>query len=279
MKTIVLFGFALASLSAASKVVLISPGQKVTLECGVKTFKTLQWHQGNDLIHSVSMSGLPRKGSAKIIQRTKVRNTDLEIVNVKEEDTGTFICTADRKREEQTLLVVSVWDNSHCGVKDGRSHSGSLKSVDRSAGIWECTFSHAGVTHKHNLIRKVQEPAPESPPSPSQGPKPGPTPTCLDCGPSAVTPPPPLVLLGLNWWIWVAVGLGCLVVVFLLVIVIVLCKRFKRKKRKITMKNGRQQLQPKKYCQCNCPAAAAKPRQGRRREKQPAARLQPLLKL
>lgn len=46
-------------------------------------------------------------GSAKIIQRTKVRNTDLEIVNVKEEDTGTFICTADRKREEQTLLVVS----------------------------------------------------------------------------------------------------------------------------------------------------------------------------
>ncbi|XP_062421642.1 T-cell surface glycoprotein CD4-like [Pungitius pungitius] len=308
MKTIVLFGFALGALCAASKTVLINPGEKVTLECGVDTFTSLlEWHHRDDLIYQVhGQSGFRRKGKVDIVQRAKLKmNTKLEIDKVKEQDAGKFFCKADQQRREQTLLVVTVRVSPHndlqlgseatlhCGVKgpdrdpavqwvrpDGSPHSGSLKSVDHSdAGTWGCTFSHDGDPYRWNLTIKIKEPAPEVAPSPSRSPTDDVRPTCPDCVRSAVTPPAPGSPLGLSWWVWVAVGLGFLVMVLLVVIVIVLCNRIKRKKRKFqTMKNG-QQLKPKKYCQCNCPAAAAKTRQGRRREKQPAPPLQPLLML
>ncbi|KAM8869334.1 CD4-2 molecule, tandem duplicate 2 [Spinachia spinachia] len=307
MKAIVLIGFVLGALSTESKVVFINPGQKVTLECGVNAFNTLlEWYHGNDLIHHVPWkSGFPRKGRAEIVQRAKVRDTKLEINKVMEQDAGKFFCNADGKRQEQTLVVVTVRVSPpddlrlgseatlHCGVKgldrepavqwrrpDGSEHSGSLKGVTRlDAGTWECTVSHDGETRKQNLAIKIQEPAGEAAPSPSRSPKGVVATTCPDC--SAVPrPPSPVLLLGLSWWVWVAVGLGCLVVVLLVVVVIALCKRIKRKKRKFqAMKNGRQQMAAKKYCQCGCPAAAAKMRQGRRREKQPAPPLQPLLML
>ncbi|KAL6109268.1 uncharacterized protein ACO6RY_12441 [Pungitius sinensis] len=309
MKTIVLFGFALGALCAASKTILINPGEKVTLECGVDTFTSLlAWHHREDLIYQISgRSGFPRKGKVDIVQRAKLKmNTKLEIDKVKEQDAGKFFCRADQQRREQTLLVVTVRVSPsnelqlgseatlHCGVKgpdrdpavqwvrpDGSPHSGSLQSVNHSdAGTWVCKFSHDGDSYGWNLTIKIKEPAPEVAPFPSQSPKDNMLSTSPDRVRSAVTPPASAVLLlGLSWWVWVAVGLGFLVMVLLVVIVIVLCNRIKRKKRKFqTMKNG-QQLKPKKYCQCNCPAAAAKTQQGRRREKQPAPPLQPLLML
>ncbi|XP_068591793.1 hemicentin-1-like [Cebidichthys violaceus] len=299
MKTIVWFGFVLGALSAAGKVILTNVGQKVTLECGVNTVNNrLVWHHGDDLIHSIPMkSGFPVKGRAKCVERTKVKQTKLEISAVKEEDAGKFICTADGTPHEHILLVVSVGAKPsgelqlgseaalHCQVKglnqdplvwwerpDGSRHSGTLGSVTRSdAGTWECKFSHDGGTYNMGLTIKVQEPAPEAAtPSSSQSSNDDLKPACPDCvtHQAPLTPSAAALLLGLSWWVWVAVGVGCLVVVVLMVFVIVLCKRIRRKKRKFqTMKNGRQPLQPKKYCQCDCPAAAAKPQQGRRREK------------
>lgn len=310
MKTIVWFGFVLGALSAAGKVILTNPGQKVTLECGVNDFNDrLMWHRGDDLMHSTSKNGYPLRGKASrtadIVGRSKVKqDTKLEISAVKEEDAGKFICTADGSHHEHILLVVSVWATPsnelqlgseatlHCRVKgldqdpsvqwkrpDGSPHSGSFKSATRSdAGTWECVFSHHGETYKRSLTIKVQEPEAATPSSP-QSSNDVLKPSCPDCVThQASLTPSVALLLGLSWWVWVAVGVGCLVVVLLMVFVIVLCKRIKRKKRKFqTMKNGRQPLKPKKYCQCDCPAAAAKPQQGRRREKPSAPPLQPLL--
>ncbi|KAK9514009.1 hypothetical protein VZT92_027500 [Zoarces viviparus] len=307
MKTIVWFGFVLGALSAAAKVILTNPGQKAILACGVDAYNDrLEWHRGDDLIHSIPKSGFPRKGRGDIVGRSAVKwDAKLVISAVKEEDAGKFICTADGRRHEHILLVVSVWATPsgelqlgseaslHCRVKglaqdppvqwkrpDGSPHSGSLKSATRSdAGTWKCTFSHNGGTHDRSLTIKVQEPAEAATPSSPQSSNDVLKPTCPDCvTQQASLTPSAALLLGLSWWVWVAVGVGCLVVVLLMVFVIVLCKRIKRKKRKFqTMKNGRQPLKPKKYCQCNCPAAAAKPQQGRRREKPSAPRLQPLL--
>ncbi|XP_068426667.1 sialoadhesin-like [Clinocottus analis] len=312
MKTIVWFGFVLGALHGAAKVILTHPGNKATLECGVDKYThILEWYHGNNLLHSLSEKhAWPRKGSSNLARNSKVKSqTELEISAVTKEDAGKFICKADGKRHEHTLLVVSVRASPsaelqqgseatlHCEVKgldgdsrvswtrpDGSPHSGSLKSVTRSdAGTWHCRFTQDGGRYNQSLAVKVQGPVPETaaPPPPLRplpaGPKDVLVPTCHNC----VTHPPPAdLLLGLSWWVWVAVGVGCLAVVLLIVIVIVLCKRLKRKKRKFqAMKTGRQPLKPKNYCQCDCPAAAAKPQQGRRREKPSAPPLPPLLML
>ncbi|XP_056301132.1 T-cell surface glycoprotein CD4-like [Pseudoliparis swirei] len=302
MKTIAWFAFALAALSAAARVILTNPRHKATLECGVSSFTDiLQWFHGEDLLHSVSgKSGIPRKGHFNVAGRSKVRSeTTLEISDVKEEDAGKFVCNADGRREEHTLLVASVWASPsadlqlgseatlHCKVSGldrdstvrwtspaGSPHSGWLESVRRSdAGTWQCVFSQDGGVYSQNLAIEVQVPAPETTAPPSS---PSPSTSCLDC----VTRPPPSAaapLLGLSWWVWLTAGGGCLAVVLLVVFVVVLCERIKRKRKHQVMKNGRQK--PKSYCQCDCPAAAAKPQRGRRREKPSAPALQaaPLL--
>ncbi|XP_029307387.1 CD4-2 molecule, tandem duplicate 1 [Cottoperca gobio] len=306
MKTIVCFGFVLCALSAAGSVILTRPGQKVTLECGPDTFnQRLVWHHGSDLIFNTPKSGFTRRGSTDIVLRSKVKQEiNLEISKVKEEDAGKFICMADGKSHEHTLVVVSVSASPsgelqlgsqvslRCQIKgvdstvqwrspDGSLHpkTAHLTSVSRShAGTWNCTFSHGGETHSQSLDINVEEPETAAS-APSQSPEDAHKPTSLHSQPGVIQPPSDAVLLlGLVWWVWVAVGVGCLVVLLLMVFVIVLCKRIKRRKRKIHMlKNGRLPLKPKKYCQCDRPAAAAKPQQGRRREKPSAPPLQPLL--
>ncbi|XP_054477632.1 uncharacterized protein LOC129109559 [Anoplopoma fimbria] len=302
MKTIVCFWFVLGALSASGKVLVTKPGQKAILECGVNTFtKQLEWYHEKDLLHRVSHRGFPSKGKGEIVTNSKVKQTKLEIVLVKKEYAGKFICIADENRQEHTLLVASVSVKASpstelqlgseaeldCQVEgldqgstatwkrpDGSLHSGILKSVDHSdEGDWECTFPSGGETYSQILAIKVKGPTPvPADPTLSQGT------TCVDC----VTHPPSVTafLLGLSWWVWVAVGAGCLVVVLLLVFVIILCKRIKKKQGKFqAMKNGRQPLKPKKYCKCDSPAAAAKPQQKRRREKPSALPPQPLLML
>ncbi|XP_078108718.1 neural cell adhesion molecule 1-like isoform X2 [Sander vitreus] len=293
MKTIVWFGFVLGALSAAGDVILTQPGQSVTFKCGVEKYtQSLVWNHGND--HIISESG-------KYIGRSTLKVTSLEISGVREEDVGKFICTADGRSYEHTLLVVSVSASPsselqlgseatlQCQVKglnppdspvqwkrpDGSPHSGSqtvqLKSVARSdAGNWKCTFSHEGATYSESLEIKVQEPVPET-----AAPSPSPSSKKITQPGVNQSPSTDAVLLGLKWWMLVALGVGCVVVVLLMVFVIVLCKRFKRRKRRfLNKKNGRQ---PKTYCQCDRPAAAAKPQQGRRKKKPSALPLQPLL--
>lgn len=306
MKTIVWFGFVLGALSAAGEVFVTKLGKAATLECGVKAYtNSLTWSHGENLIIGYSgKSGFPRKGTIDLVGRSKVKGqTNLAISPVKEEDAGKFVCIADGRRQEHTVLVVSVSASPpgdlrlgsvatlQCRVKGldphpavqwkkpgGSPHSehsqtAQLKSVALSdAGNWECSFTHEGVTYSESLAIVVQAPAPETV-APSQSSKEVLKPTCHSCDTH-----PPQLLLGLDWWAWVAVGVGCLVVVLLIVGVIVMCKRIKRRKRKFqTMKNGRQPLKHKKYCQCDLQAAAAKPQQGRRREKPSAPPLQPLL--
>ncbi|KAF1388112.1 hypothetical protein PFLUV_G00086850 [Perca fluviatilis] len=199
MKTIVWFGFVLGALSVGGDVILTKPGQSATFKCGVETnTHSLAWNYGNDLIISFEGRGFPRKG-AKFRDRSRLRVTSLEISGVREDDAGEFICMADGRRYEHTLLVVSVWVSPsselqlgseatlQCRVKglnppdspvkwnrpDGSSHSESqtvqLKSVDHSdAGNWNCTFSHAGKKYSESLEIKVQAPVPETAaPSPS----------------------------------------------------------------------------------------------------------------
>ncbi|XP_034730196.1 CD4-2 molecule, tandem duplicate 2 isoform X2 [Etheostoma cragini] len=300
MKTIVWFGFVLGALSAAGEVILKKPGQKATFQCSVETHtQNLVWNRGNDPIIRVNLkTGFPVKGP-KHKDNMKLRGTSLEISGVTEEDAGKFICIADGKRKEVTLLVVSVSASPsselqlgseatlQCRVKglnppdspvqwkrpDGSTNSGSqtvqLKSVAHSdEGNWQCMFAYEGGTYIESLEIKVRDPVPKTTaPSSSTSSK-----------DVSFNPPPStdVVLLGLSWWMWVAVGVGCLAVVLLMVFVIVLCKRIKRRKVRM-LRNGRQPLNPKMYCQCHHPAAAAKPQQGRRKEKPSALPLQPLL--
>ncbi|XP_059195093.1 CD4-2 molecule, tandem duplicate 2 [Centropristis striata] len=301
----------LGAFSAAAKVFVTKPRERVLLECGVSDFRTsLVWNREGALIFNVAgRTGTSRRGIGDIVSRSRIiQTTKLQISPVKLEDAGNFICEADRKRHEHTLLVVSVSASPSteiqqgseatllCQVKGlkpgstvkwkrpGGTDSGSetvqLKPVAQSdAGVWTCLVSHDGVSHSERLEIKVQEPRPETPaPPPTQGSKNTPKQPCKNCSVPRDTDTPALMLLGLSWWIWVAVGVGVLVMVLLIILVIVLCKRIKRKKRKLRMmKNGRIPLKPKKYCECDHPAAAAKPRQGRRREKPSALPLPPLL--
>ncbi|XP_032374682.1 T-cell surface glycoprotein CD4 isoform X2 [Etheostoma spectabile] len=302
MKTIVWFGFVLGALSAAGEVILRKPGQKATFKCSVDTYTlSLEWNRGNDLIIRVNGKTGFTVRDPKYKDNLKLRGTSLEISGVTEEDAGKFICTADGRRKENTLLVVSVSASPsselqlgseamlQCQVKglhppnspvqwkrpnggpNSESQTVQLKSVAHSdEGNWQCTFSYEGGEYSESLEVKVQDPVPKTTaPSPSTSSK-----------DASFNPPPStdVVLLGLSWWMWVAVGGGCLVVILLMVFVIVLCKRIKRRKRKFHHKrNGRQPLNPKTYCQCDRPAAAAKPQQGRRKEKPSALPLQPLL--
>ncbi|XP_038567030.1 T-cell surface glycoprotein CD4-like [Micropterus salmoides] len=253
MKTIVQFWFVLGALSATGTVIITKSGEKAMITCGEGSFsnKLLWYHRGNFIVEN-NVRGFPRKGTVDITKRFNLKKeTDLEILGVKEEDAGQFTCVVDGTSHEHTLLVVSVWASPsgdlllgseatlQCQVKGldqgstvqwkrpdgsayGESHTAQLRPVDRSyAGTWKCMFSFGGKEYSESLHISVKEPAPTtSEPVTSKGSKDICNPTCPNC-----TTPSAAQLLGLNWLLWVTVG-----VVVLLVCVIVLCKRIRRRK-------------------------------------------------
>uniref|UniRef100_A0A3Q4I209 Ig-like domain-containing protein n=1 Tax=Neolamprologus brichardi TaxID=32507 RepID=A0A3Q4I209_NEOBR len=97
----------LGALSAAGEDFFAKVGGKVTLKCGVSSYRrSLQWLHGNDLLHSVDQRGFPR--SVDLARRSVVRQTNLEISSVRETDAGRFTCSADGTRHEHSLSVFSV---------------------------------------------------------------------------------------------------------------------------------------------------------------------------
>uniref|UniRef100_A0A3Q4HZQ2 Ig-like domain-containing protein n=1 Tax=Neolamprologus brichardi TaxID=32507 RepID=A0A3Q4HZQ2_NEOBR len=99
----------LGALSAAGEDFFAKVGGKVTLKCGVSSYRrSLQWLHGNDLLHSVDQRGFPRRGSVDLARRSVVRQTNLEISSVRETDAGRFTCSADGTRHEHSLSVFSV---------------------------------------------------------------------------------------------------------------------------------------------------------------------------
>ncbi|KAM7421103.1 hypothetical protein PAMA_015328 [Pampus argenteus] len=297
MKITVCFVLVLCALSAAGERIQARLNEKVTIKCGTFS-ESLLWYHGTDEVYSTKFINRNLIKVNKIGGRATLKNADLIIDKVKEEDVGEYTCSADGTPYTHTLFVMSVSVNSvnasrelqqgskvtlKCEVKGLNSDSSvkwkqpngnqlyesptvDLEYVTPShAGVWVCMFSHLGNTYNESLDLTVTDLT-----STSQTPKV----TSVQTPPSSVASE----LLGLSWWMWVAVGVGSLVVVFLMVLVIILCKRIKRKKKRVLkMKNMRQPLKPREYCKCDHQTAAAKPQQGRRREKPSALCVQPLL--
>lgn len=297
-----MFVFVLGALSAAGDKFFAQVGGKVTLNCGDSGYRnSLKWFHGTDLLHSVSQRGFPLKGAAELVQRSVVRQTNLEISNVRETDAGQFTCSADGTPHEHSLVVVSVLvsvnpsavlklnDEAtlHCEVKgqpqgcEVKWQSPNTKSPTNPStvqlkpvtsshnGAWECIVTCGSNKFSQSLTITVKEPptTTKSPPKPDGKSEK----TCDTCGNDDASPG----LLGLAWWVWVAIGVSCLVAILLMVCVIVLCVRVKRRKKRFLKMKGQQRPRHKKYCQCDHPTAAAKPKQGRRREKPSALPLHP----
>ncbi|XP_039886046.1 uncharacterized protein LOC120732475 isoform X2 [Simochromis diagramma] len=109
MKVIVLFVFVLGALSAAGEDFFAKVGGKVTLNCGVSSYRhTLQWHHGTDVVFNVDQRGFTRKGLVELARRSVVRQNNLEISSVRETDAGEFKCLADGTRHEHSLSLFSV---------------------------------------------------------------------------------------------------------------------------------------------------------------------------
>uniref|UniRef100_A0A3P8SUU0 Ig-like domain-containing protein n=1 Tax=Amphiprion percula TaxID=161767 RepID=A0A3P8SUU0_AMPPE len=305
MKTVMWFGLVLVAVSTG-KVIFTEVGQKATIECGISSYtKQLEWSRENQQIIRIGKRGFPTKGTAEIVQRSRMRpEPNLEIYPVKDTDTGKFTCKADATVQEHMLLVVSVSvvpsgalqvgseATLYCQVKDpnlgvtvewkkpdGTLLKGSstfdLKPVaDSDAGPWNCTLTYEGETFSQTLMIKVSGPTPTTT-TPYDPQKDIHKPAGRNHTTEHKSGDAELLLLGLDWWVWLAVGVGCLIVILLTVFVIVLCKRNRERKKKFQrMKSTEQPLKPKKYCQCDRQAAAAKPQQGRRREKPSALPLQ-----
>uniref|UniRef100_A0A3P9PA04 Uncharacterized LOC103477974 n=1 Tax=Poecilia reticulata TaxID=8081 RepID=A0A3P9PA04_POERE len=279
MKTIILFGLVLGALSAAGNVYIAEVGGKVTLQCGVTRFSSrLEWQ--HDSLRS-----------SEIKQRAKKsKETDMEISNIKETDSGKFTCVADRSPHDHHLIVVSVSAPSgplevgadatlECKANSGvsgqsqavvkwRKPDGSVQTVSKvelksvaltDEGTWQCLVSYQGKEFTKTVTINVEV-----------------SPVLIRSDvfaqPGGVRgPEDPMMLLGLVWWIWVAIGAGGLVVIILIIVIIVMHKRNKRKK--VHEESQGHVLLPFIGGQ----TAAAKPQQGRRREKPSALPLQPLL--
>uniref|UniRef100_A0A3Q4N609 Ig-like domain-containing protein n=1 Tax=Neolamprologus brichardi TaxID=32507 RepID=A0A3Q4N609_NEOBR len=98
----------LGALSAAGEDFFAKVGGKVTLKCGVSSYRrSLQWLHGNDLLHS-NIFLFSVLGSVDLARRSVVRQTNLEISSVRETDAGRFTCSADGTRHEHSLSVFSV---------------------------------------------------------------------------------------------------------------------------------------------------------------------------
>lgn len=129
----------LGALAAASgRVFHTKTGQKVVIECGVKSYTdSLRWSHGSEMIIDISSKGLMRKGrhynrkleafiafryglllinlhvfaaagKSDIAGKSSLRGgANVQISNVKEKDAGQFTCLADGKSQTHTLLVFS----------------------------------------------------------------------------------------------------------------------------------------------------------------------------
>ncbi|XP_019220290.1 uncharacterized protein cd4-2.2 isoform X6 [Oreochromis niloticus] len=244
MKVIVLFVFVLGALSAAGEEFFAKVGGKVTLNCGVSSYRrSLQWLHRYNLIHSVDQRGFTRKGTVELVQRSVLRRTNLEISSVTETDAGNFKCLADGTQHQHSLSVVSVFVSVHpsavlklndeatlrcevkgqpqgCEVKWKSPNTKSptnpstvqLKPVTNSHnGAWECIITCGSNTFSQSLTITVQEP-----PTATTTTTPPTTRTANDCP------------LGLSCWMWIAIGMCCQFVL-LIVCVILLCKFMRRR--------------------------------------------------
>ncbi|XP_063340934.1 uncharacterized protein LOC134635483 [Pelmatolapia mariae] len=196
MKTLVWFVFVLGALSAAGEVFVAKVGGKVTLNCGVSSYRrSLQWLHGNDLLHSVDQRGFPRKGAAELVRRSVVRQTNLEISSVRETDAGRFTCSADGTRHQHSLALFSVSivpsadllvgseATLQCDVKDliegcevkwrspnvdspEWSPTAQLKPVTSAHnGTWQCIITCGSNQLSEDLTITVQEPPPTTSPT------------------------------------------------------------------------------------------------------------------
>uniref|UniRef100_A0A668RZ49 Ig-like domain-containing protein n=1 Tax=Oreochromis aureus TaxID=47969 RepID=A0A668RZ49_OREAU len=221
--TVIVFFSVLGALSAAGEDFFAKVGQKVTLNCGVSSYRrSLTWYHINDFLHSVDQSGFTLKGT----RRSVLRQTNLEISSVKETDAGQFTCFADGTRHNHSLVVLSVLASVkpsavlelnnearlRCEVKG--QHQGcevkwrspntysltntstvQLKPVKTSHnGAWECIITCGRNTFSEPLAITVQG-------------------TANDCP------------LGLSCSMWFAIGVCCQFGMLLIVCVTVLCKR------------------------------------------------------
>ncbi|XP_039475704.1 hemicentin-1-like [Oreochromis aureus] len=254
MKVIVLFVFVLGALSAAGEDFFAKVGQKVTLNCGVSSYvRSLQWRHINDLLHSVDQRGFPRKGYVELVQRSVVRQNNLEIFSVRETDAGRFTCFADGTRHNHSLVVLSVLvsvqpsavlelnneatlrcelkgQHRGCEVKWRSPNTYSLtntstvqlKPVKTSHnGAWECIVTCGRNTFSEPLAITVQEPPTTTTP-----------PTTLKNITSFVTSVQGTANdcpLGLSCWMWFVIGVCCQCGMLLIVCVTVLCKCIKRR--------------------------------------------------
>ncbi|XP_039886049.1 uncharacterized protein LOC120732475 isoform X3 [Simochromis diagramma] len=158
MKVIVLFVFVLGALSAAGEDFFAKVGGKVTLNCGVSSYRhTLQWHHGTDVVFNVDQRGFTRKGLVELARRSVVRQNNLEISSVRETDAGEFKCLADGTRHEHSLSLFSVL----VSVKPSAvlKLNVQLKPVKTSHnGPWLCFVTCGRNTFIERLAIKVQEP-------------------------------------------------------------------------------------------------------------------------
>ncbi|CAI5663771.1 unnamed protein product [Oreochromis niloticus] len=257
MKVIVLFVFVLGALSAAGEVFFANVGGKVTLNCGVNSYRNyLTWYYGYDLLHTADQSGFTRRGSAELVERSVVRQTNLEISSVKETDAGEFTCSADWTYHEHSLFVVSVsvsvtpsavlklCDEAtlHCEVKHLlKGCEVKWKSPNADSPEWPSTVQLKPVTSSHNgtwecIItcdgKQLKPPTSTTPPTTLknitlfvtsvQGTT---CTTCITCTTCTANDCP----LGLSCWMWIAIGVCCQFGMLLIVCVTVLCKCMSRR--------------------------------------------------
>ncbi|XP_039475700.1 uncharacterized protein LOC120442703 [Oreochromis aureus] len=246
MKVIVLFVFVLGALSAAGEDFIARVGGKVTLNCGVSSYRrSLQWLHRYNLIHSVDQRGFTRKGTVELVQRSVLRQTNLEISSVRETDVGRFTCLADGTRHEHSLSVVSVsvsvnpsavlklndeamlqcevkGQHKGCEVKWKSPNTKSptnpstvqLKPVTSSHnGAWECIVTCGSNMFSQSLTITVQEPptttTTTTPPTTRKNITLFVTSvqkiTCTTCTTCTANDCP----LGLFCWMWIAIGVCC----------------------------------------------------------------------
>ncbi|XP_031600133.1 T-cell surface glycoprotein CD4-like [Oreochromis aureus] len=193
MKMLVWFVFVLGALSAAGEVFVAKVGGKVTLNCGVSSYRrSLQWFHGNDFLHSVDQRGFTRRGAVELVRRSVVRQTNLEISSVKETDAGRFTCSADGTVHQHSLSLFSVsvsvvpsadlllgseatlqcdvkgliegcevkWRSPNVGSPEW-SPTAQLKPVTSSHdGTWQCIITCGSNRLSEDLTITVQEPPP-----------------------------------------------------------------------------------------------------------------------